>query len=75
MNLVVGICRRESGESFPIVSYEHLLRLIGRSHSLAQAEEREERRWLDRDRGSTIFTSSAKKESRITESGGQIIYI
>ncbi len=38
------------------------LGLIGRSHfpAQAQAEESEERRRLDWDRGNTIFTSSAK---------------
>ncbi len=40
-----------------------------------QAEESEERRRLDWDRGNTIITSSAKKESRISESGRQITHI
>ncbi len=48
----------ESGGMFPTVRHEHLLGFIGRSHSpaQAQAEEREERRRLDWDRGNTIFT-------------------
>ncbi len=47
---MVGVCLDgESGGRFPIVRPEHLLGLIGRSHSpdQAQAEEREERRRLD----------------------------
>ncbi len=48
-----------------------MLGLIGWSHfpANAQAEESEERRWPDWDRGETIFTSSAK--SKVAESGGQ----
>ncbi len=44
--------RKKAGR-FPTVRHEHLLGLIGRSHfpTRAQAEEREERRWLDWDRG------------------------
>ncbi len=62
----------ESGGRCPTVRHEHLLGLIGRSHFPAQtqAEESEDRRRLDWDRGNTIFTLSAKKESRITESDG-----
>ncbi len=65
----------ESGGRFPTVRHAHLLGLIGRSHfsAQAQAEEREDRRQVDWDRGYTIFTSSAKKESRIIESGKKII--
>ncbi len=39
----------ESGRRFPTVRYEHVLGLIGRSFfaAQAQAEESEERRWLD----------------------------
>ncbi len=52
----------ESGVRFPTVRHAHLLRLIGRSHFSAQvqAEESEDRRRLDWDRGYTIFTSSPK---------------
>ncbi len=44
---------------------EHLLGLIGRSHSPArtQVEEIEERKWLDWDRKNNIFTSSAKRKA------------
>ncbi len=61
---------RERGGRPQTVRHEHLLGLIGRSHfpARAQAEEREERRWLD-------FYVNCKKESRITESDGQIVYI
>ncbi len=57
----------ESGGRFPTVRHAHLWGVIGRSHSSAQAqaEESEDRRRLDWDRGYTIFTPSAKKESRI----------
>ncbi len=48
----------ESGGLFPTLRHAHLLGLIGRSHS-----ESEERRRLDWDRGSTIFTSSAKRKA------------
>ncbi len=67
----------EIGGRFPTVRPAHLLGLIGRSHfsAQAQAEESEDRRRLDWDRGYTIFSSSAKKESRTTESGGKIIYL
>ncbi len=46
---------------FPTVRHAHLLGLIGRSHfsAHAQAEESEERRWLDWDRGNSIFTPTA----------------
>ncbi len=52
----------ESGGRFSTVRHEHLLGLIGRSHfpAQAQAEESEERKRLDWERGNTIFTSSAK---------------
>ncbi len=54
----------ESKGRFPTVRHAHLLGLIGRSHfsAQAQAEESEDRRWLDWDRGYTIFTSSAKRK-------------
>ncbi len=50
----------ESGGRFPTVRHGHFLGLIGGSHfpAQAQAEESEERRRLDWDRGNTIFTSS-----------------
>ncbi len=50
----------ERGGRFPTMRHEHLLGLIRRSHSPAQAEEREESRRLDWDRGNTIFTAFAK---------------
>ncbi len=40
----------------------------------AKSGERKER-GFDLDRENTIFTSSAKKESRITDSNGKAIYI
>ncbi len=51
----------ESGGRFPSVRHAYLLGLIGRPHfpAQAQAEESENGRWLDWDRGNTIFTSSA----------------
>ncbi len=57
--------------------YEHLLGLIGRSHSpaQAQAEESEERRRLDWDRGNTIFTSSAKRKADHRERQADYLYI
>ncbi len=47
---------------FPTVRHEHLLGLIGKSHfpAQAQAEDSEEKRWPDWDRGNTIFTLPAK---------------
>ncbi len=47
----------ERGGRLPTVTHEHLLGLIGRSifPAMAQAEEREERRWLDWDHGNTIL--------------------
>ncbi len=53
--------------------HEHLLGLIGRSHSIvqAQAEEREESRRLDWDRGNTIFTSSAKRKAESQRMSGK----
>ncbi len=55
----------ERGGRLPTVRHEHLLGLIGRSHSpaQAQAEERTERRRVDLDRWGTIFTSSAKRKA------------
>ncbi len=55
----------ESGGRGPTVRHAHLLGLISRSHfpAQAQAEENEERRWLDWDCGNTIFTSSAKRKA------------
>ncbi len=49
--------------------HAHLLGLIGRSHfsAQAQAEESEDRRRLDWDRGYTIFTSSAKRKALVFE--------
>ncbi len=54
----------ESGGRFPTVRYAHLLGLIDRSHFSAQAhaEEREDRRQVDWDRGYTIFTSTAHRK-------------
>ncbi len=62
----------ERGGRFPTVRYEHLLGLIGRSHfpAQSQAEEREERRRLDWDRGNTIFTSSAKRKAESPRAAG-----
>ncbi len=59
----------ESGGRFPTVRHAHLFRLIGRSHfsAQAQAEESEDRRRLDWDRGYTIFTSSAKGKQNLRE--------
>ncbi len=61
----------ERGGRFPIMRQEHLLGMLGRSHSPAQdmAEERKKRRRLD------LGHVLCKKESRITVDGGQIIYI
>ncbi len=58
---------------FPPVRHEHLLRLIGRSHSSpqAQTEEREEKRPLDWDCGSIIFTSSAKRKAESPRAMGR----
>ncbi len=55
----------ESGGRFPTMRHAHLLGLIGRSHfsAQAQAEESEDRRRLDWDRGNTIFTSPAKRKA------------
>ncbi len=55
----------ESGGRFPTVRHAYLLGLVGRSHFPAQAlaEESEDRRRLDWDRGYTIFTSSAKRNA------------
>ncbi len=55
----------ERGGRFLTVRHSHLLGLIGRSHFSvqAQAEESEDRRRLDWDRGYTIFTSSAKRKA------------
>ncbi len=54
----------ESGGRLPTVRHAHLLGLIGRSHfsAEAEAEESEDRRRLDWDRGYIIFTSSAKRK-------------
>ncbi len=61
----------ESGGRFPTVRHANLLGLIGRSHFSAQAEaeEIEDRRRLDWDRGYTIFTSSAKRKADILTVG------
>ncbi len=71
-NSVVGVCRGESGGRFPTVRHEHLLGSIARSHFPAQAhaEEREERRWLDLDRGNTIFTSPTKRKAESPRAAG-----
>ncbi len=63
----------ESGGRFPTVRHAHLLGLIGRSHFPAQAqtEESEERRWLDWDRGNTIFSSSAKRKAESPRAAGR----
>ncbi len=63
----------ERGVRFPTVRHEHLLGLIGRSHSptKAQAEESEYRRRLDWDRGYTIFTSSAKRKAESPRAVGR----
>ncbi len=62
----------ERGGRFPAVG------LIGRSHvpAQAQAEESEERRRLNWDRGNTIFTSSAKRKAESPRAAGRsFIYI
>ncbi len=61
------------GGKFPTVRHGHLLELIGWSHShaQAQAEEREERRWLDWDCGNTIITSSAKRKAQSPRVAGR----
>ncbi len=53
--------------------HDDLLGLIGRSHSpaQAQAEEREERRRLDLDRGNAIFTSFAKRKAESLRAVGR----
>ncbi len=53
--------------------HAHLLGLIGRSHfpSQAQTEESADRRWLDWDRGSTIFTSSTKRKTELPRAVGR----
>ncbi len=63
----------ESGGRFRTVRHEHLLGLVGRSHFPAQlqAEESEERRLLDWDRGNTIFTSSAKSKAESLRAAGR----
>ncbi len=75
-SLVVGVCHGENGKRggrFSTVRHEHFLGLIGGSHSAAQAqaEEREERRRLDWDRGNTIFTSSAKRKAESPRAVGR----
>ncbi len=68
----------ESGGRFPTVRHTHLLGLIGRSHcpTQAQKEEREGRRRFDWDRGTTIFTSSAKRKAEPPSAAGRLfIYI
>ncbi len=59
----------ESEGRFPTVRHEHLLGFICMSHfpALTQPEESEERRWLDWDRGNTIFTLSTKKKQNHRE--------
>ncbi len=63
----------ESGGMFPTVGHAHLLGLIGRSTfpAQAQAEEREERKRLNWDRGNTIFTSSAKRKAESPRAVGR----
>ncbi len=63
----------ESGGRFPTVRHAHLLGLIGRSplYAQAQAEESEDRRRLDWDRGYTIFTSSAKSKAESPRAVGR----
>ncbi len=63
----------ESGVRFPAVRHAHLLGLIGISHfsAQAQAEESEDRRRLDWDRGYTIFTSSAKRKAESPRAAGR----
>ncbi len=53
--------------------HAHLLGLIGRSHlsAQAQADESEDRRRLDWDRGHTIFTSSAKRKAESPRAAGR----
>ncbi len=53
------------GGRFPTMRHEHLLGLISRFHSSAQAqaEEREERRRFVWDCGNTIFALSAKRKA------------
>ncbi len=63
----------ESGGRFPTVRHAHLLGFIGGSHFSAQAkaEESEDRRRLDWDRGYTIFTSSAKRKADSSTAAGR----
>ncbi len=55
----------ENGGRLPTVRHAHFLGLVGRSHfsAQAQAEESEDRRRLDWDRGYTIFKASAKRKA------------
>ncbi len=64
----------ERGGRFPTLRHEHLLGLIGRSHSSAQdqVEEREERRRLDGEHGSTIFMLSAKRKAGSPRAAGRL---
>ncbi len=52
----------ERGGRFPTVKHEHLLGLIGRSHSTAQAQaaEREERRKLEWESREVRYIEGAK---------------
>ncbi len=63
----------ESGGGFPTVKHDHLLGLVGRCHFPAQvhAEESEERKLLDWDRGNTIFTSSTKSKAESLRAAGR----
>ncbi len=63
----------ESGVRFPTVRYAHLLGLIGRSHSSAQAqaEESDDRRRLDWDLGYIIFFSSARRKAESPRAAGR----
>ncbi len=63
----------ERGGRFQALRHAHLLGLIGRSHlsAQAQAEESEDRRWLDWDRGYTISTTSAKRKAESPRAVGR----
>ncbi len=66
----------ERGGRFPTVRQEHLFGLIGRSHFPPKTGGRnwgEKLAWLGARKHN--FHVICKKESRITESGGNIIYI